>query len=126
MKIRNWLILAILTTLFASVASADCTPPGAAPAEFPDGSSATQDEMLAAKKQVDTYVNTARDYVSCIDSNEAVEMKKIRANDKMSKEDKDSRIKALEANRVARNKVVEQMHQTAKAFNAEIEKYNQR
>ena len=126
MKIRNWLFLTIIATFFAAAANADCTPPGAAPSQFPDGSKASQDEMLAAKKQVDTYVSNARDYVSCIDSNEAAALKEIRANDKISKDDKDSRIKALEEKRKARNKVVEQMHTAAKAFNAEIEKYNQR
>jgi len=41
-----------------------CDKPSA-PASFPDGKTASKDEMLAAKKEVDGYKRTMEEYISC-------------------------------------------------------------
>jgi len=51
--------------LAAAHANAACTYP-AAPGKFPDGSQATKDEMLAAKKLVVQYNTDMDTYLACI------------------------------------------------------------
>ena len=57
--------LVILAASMSSVAWADCTYPRA-PGKMPDGSSATRDEMVAAKKLVDQYNADMTTYLACI------------------------------------------------------------
>ena len=51
--------------LAAAQAHAACNYP-VAPGKFPDGNSATKEEMLAAKSQVVTYNKDMETYLSCI------------------------------------------------------------
>jgi len=51
--------------LAAAQAHAACNYP-VAPGKFPDGNSATKDEMLAAKSQVVTYNKDMETYLSCL------------------------------------------------------------
>jgi hypothetical protein len=57
--------LLVLAASMSSVAFADCTYPRA-PGKLPDGSSATRDDMVAAKKQVDQYNLDMTAYLTCI------------------------------------------------------------
>jgi succinate dehydrogenase/fumarate reductase flavoprotein subunit len=41
-----------------------CDKPSA-PSNFPDGKSASKDEMLAAKKEVDGFKRSMEEYISC-------------------------------------------------------------
>jgi hypothetical protein len=54
---------AVLCAVF-SVPAFACEKP-AAPASIPDGKKATKEEMLAAKKEVDTFKQAMDEYVTC-------------------------------------------------------------
>ena len=58
-------LFAILSLGAAAVAHADCTYPRA-PDRMPDGSSASLDDMKAAKGQVEKYNKDMEAYLSCI------------------------------------------------------------
>ena len=55
--------IAVLLAAFAVPAFA-CDKP-AAPASLPDGKSAAMDDMMAAKKAVDSYKKDMEEYLSC-------------------------------------------------------------
>jgi hypothetical protein len=61
---KSLLALAIAAS-FTTAAFADCTYPRA-PGKAPDGNVATREEMLAAKKLVDTYNASMTTYLECI------------------------------------------------------------
>lgn len=46
----------------------ECAAPGEAPT-IPDGTTATADQMKAARDGVQTYVNTLQDYQDCLELN---------------------------------------------------------
>jgi hypothetical protein len=58
--------LVSIAVLFAvcAVPAFGCDKPSA-PASIPDGKKATKEEMLAAKKEVDTFKQNMDEYVSC-------------------------------------------------------------
>ncbi len=58
--------LVSIAVLFAacSVPAFGCDKP-AAPGSIPDGKKATKEEMLAAKKEVDTFRQAMDEYVTC-------------------------------------------------------------
>jgi len=61
------LIALAAAAAFSSAAFADCTYPHT-PGKAPDGSKASRDEMLAAKKLVDQYNVDINKYLECIKS----------------------------------------------------------
>lgn len=123
-KPKTWLLATIIAGLFSSTAYAACHHPGEAPKNFPDGSSASQAAMLAAKKKVDEYMGSAQAYLKCMDSEDDAMQKYVQSHPKMDKKEKTRRMKAIEQRVKERNQVVDQMKSTASAFNAEIHKYN--
>lgn len=48
----------------AAVPAFGCDKP-ASPSAFPDGKTASKDEMMAAKKTVDSYKRSMEEYISC-------------------------------------------------------------
>lgn len=124
-KPKIWLLATIFAGIFSSSAFAACHNPGMAPSNFPDGSTATQKQMLAAKAKVDSYMGAAQAYIKCMDAEDDAMQKYIQDHPKMDKDKKAAHVKAIEAGVKERNKVVDQMKATAAAFNAEIHKYNQ-
>ena len=60
------LALAFTAALSAGTAYADCSYP-AAPANLPDGRTATLEEMVAGQKTVKEYDTAIKAYVDCID-----------------------------------------------------------
>jgi hypothetical protein len=58
---------AVLLVLLAMSlpAAADCVYPRA-PGRMPDGNTATREEMVTAKKQVDEYIASMNSYLDCI------------------------------------------------------------
>jgi hypothetical protein len=56
--------VAVLWAAFAVPAFAGCDKPSA-PAAIPDGKSAAMDDMMAAKKAVDTFKKDMEEYLSC-------------------------------------------------------------
>jgi len=64
MKKSSSLIVLLLASL-SSTAWAACNYP-AKPAKLPDGNTATRDEMVAGKKQVEQYNGDMNAYLACI------------------------------------------------------------
>lgn len=119
----KWVLAAAFAGILATTGHAECTAPSTPPKDFPDGSTANLDTMLAAKKQVDAYLKSAQGYVNCVDSEESAALKKLQANKDMDKDARAAKVKELEERRQKRNAVVDQMKATGDAFNAEIHKY---
>lgn len=69
--IRNSRLAAGLVTLAAIAVApsgyAACTSPKA-PGQFPDGTVATKDEMIAASKDVKAYMTEMDGYLKCVDT----------------------------------------------------------
>ena len=116
---KKWLYAALVCFALAPAAYADCTKPTNRPANFPDGSKADLDTMLASKQQVQDYIKSAQGYVDCMDKSENDAVKAMEAKGM----EKDDIMAALRERRKSRNDVVDQMQATGKAFNAEIHKY---
>ena len=55
----------LLAASLSTAAFADCTYPRA-PTKMPDGTSATRDDMIAGKKQVEQYNADMTTYLNCI------------------------------------------------------------
>ena len=60
------LLTAAAVVFAAGSAGAACNAPGPAPA-IPDGSTATLDQMKAAQKEVQAYVNVLQTYQDCME-----------------------------------------------------------
>ena len=58
---------ALVAVIALPAAARECTAPGPAPA-VPDGSSATADQMGAARGAVQGYVATLQDYQDCLEA----------------------------------------------------------
>lgn len=69
--IRNSTLVAGLVALASLAATssvyAACTYPKA-PGQFPDGTTASKDEMVAASKEVKAYMAQMDEYLKCVDS----------------------------------------------------------
>ncbi|HKI74545.1 MAG TPA: hypothetical protein VJ998_07875 [Pseudomonadales bacterium] len=116
--------LALLIAGLSSTAFAACPKPSDPPTNFPDGAKASRAEMMKAKESVDNYVASARDFIDCVDTDEAAELKKIDADTKMDKDTKAEKLKAIQDRHEQRNKVVSQMQAIANRFNDEVHKFN--
>jgi predicted outer membrane protein len=81
---KAWIPLTLVFALGAAVeAQADCTYPRA-PDHLPDGATASNDEMIAAKNDVNRYNNEMNAYLECI----KLEIQAVPKDPKMSKDDK--------------------------------------
>ncbi len=67
MKIARALCLMILTLSFAIPAMADCVYPQK-PADPPSGTTATRDQMIAAKQVTTKYSDDMKVYLNCLDA----------------------------------------------------------
>jgi hypothetical protein len=62
---KAWIPLTLVLALGTAAAHATCTYPSA-PAAPPDGSTATKDEMIAAKHDFDRYNGEMNSYLDCL------------------------------------------------------------
>jgi hypothetical protein len=62
---KSWIPLALALALGTTVAHADCTYPKS-PEAAPDGSTATLEQMVAAKHDFDRYNGDMNKYLDCI------------------------------------------------------------
>jgi hypothetical protein len=58
-------VLLVLLAMSLPAAAADCIYPRA-PGRMPDGNTASREEMVTAKKQVDDYIASMNGYLDCI------------------------------------------------------------
>jgi hypothetical protein len=117
MKKTSKLALAILPFVLATSAWADCSYPRA-PERFPDGSVATLEEMVAAKKQVEQYNKDMEAYLSCI---------KLEHDDSVAKqgtsltEDQKKQIATMHAQK--NDAAVDELQSVAARFNDQVRAY---
>ena len=108
--------LALSAAVFAAFASpafaADCPAPGPAPV-IPDGSTATAEQMNAAKAAVQSYVNALQSVQDCIEARIKMGQKSIKPDD-------------LQKMRDAGNAAVDQAQALAAAYVAQKKVFNNR
>lgn len=117
------MLAGLLAGILASAAHAACKEPSAPPSHFPDGSKANRATMLKAKKKVDAYITQGQAFLDCMDAGQEKAMAWIQAHPKMDKKEKAAKMKLISKGVDERNRVLDQMKATAKAFNDEIHKY---
>ena len=115
------MIRAVLTAVFFLSAPAvlACDYPSR-PAEIPDGSVASQDEMFVGVKAINAYQTAMQEYLDCIEADEKVAV--------TSTDDADDKAKKKRATMFNKkyNAAVEEMTLVVEQFNVEIRAYKQR
>lgn len=109
-------LFAILSLGAAAVAQADCSYPRA-PERMPDGSTASLDDMKAAKSQVEKYNKDMEAYLSCI---------KLEHDDAITKgtalsEDQKKQIAMMYAQK--NDAAVDELQAVAGRFNDQVKAY---
>ncbi len=107
---RTFLQLAAVPLLgmLALSAQADCPYPKA-PAQIPNGSSATEQEMIAAMQAFKAYNEEVKGFQSCLDAE---------AKEKSAAGVQTMQFKAMQAKKLAA--AVEELEAKAKAFNEQV------
>jgi hypothetical protein len=87
---KSWIPLALALALGANLAHADCTYPKS-PDAAPDGSTATLEQMIAAKHDFDRYNGDMNKYLDCIklemDAASPTDPSKLTAEEKKKADD---------------------------------------
>ena len=112
--------IAIAAVALSPLAQADCTYPRA-PAQLPDGNTATLDQMLAGQKAVNGYNEQMMAYLSCIKLERDNAEGQAGAN--LSKKQKQE-LDAIEIQK--HNAAVDQLHAVADQFNAQVKIFKAR
>ncbi|MBL8269588.1 hypothetical protein [Steroidobacter sp.] len=112
---------ALLAGLLTAVAAnAECSYPKA-PAGLPDGTTATQEEMVTGMKAIKEYNAQVTSYLSCLEG----EMNtRIEAAGPDAPADQVEQIKAIHTKR--HNAAVEELESTASRFNEQVKVYKSR
>jgi hypothetical protein len=114
------MLASLMTSLLATAANADCSYPKA-PSGLPDGSTATQEEMVGGMKTIKEYNTQVTEYLSCLDS----EMNtRIEAAGPDAPADHVEQIKAIHTKR--HNAAVEELESNAARFNEQVKVYKAR
>jgi hypothetical protein len=120
MKIRILSSILLTGLLSAGFAQAECIYPKA-PGSIPDGSTATEQEMIDGMKAVKEYNAQVTAYLSCLD----MEMQaRIDAAGAEAPPDQIAQIKAIQAKR--HNAAVEELESHANRFNEQVKLYKAR
>lgn len=109
--------LTLLAAVVAAPALADCTAPTIAIA-VPDGSTATMDQMLAAKHAISDSDAAVQKYDDCLKAEQ--DAKIAAGGDKMKDEEK---VKISAKTVELHNVVAEQLQKVADQFNVEVRAY---
>jgi hypothetical protein len=120
MNKRMKLTLMLAGLLATSVAAAECVYPKA-PANMPDGATATEEQMVAGMKAVKEYNGQVTAYLSCLE----MEMNaRIEAAGPDAPADQVAQIKAIHTKR--HNAAVEELEANAARFNEQVKTYKAR
>ena len=120
MKVQILSSLMLTGLLATGFANAECLYPKA-PASIPDGSTATEQEMVDGMKAVKEYNSAVTAYLSCLD----MEMQaRIDAAGAEAPPDQIAQIKAIQAKR--HNAAVEELEAHAARFNEQVKAYKAR
>lgn len=102
--------LAALLISGSSLAWADCTAPGNAPA-LPDGATASEADMLDGQAAVRDFVTETEEFLNCLDEQRAALVKNQKSKPDPAIE---------EATLLQYNAAVDEMQRVADAFNEQI------
>ncbi len=108
-------IAAAIASLVLSLPAIACDYPQ--PAEIPNGTTATRDEMLAGQQAVKDYIEAMEAYLACIEEEEQATLDTL---PDISDEDRVNRERALT---MKHNAAVEEMELVAARFNEEVRVY---
>ncbi len=114
LRILSGLALALI---MAAAANAECTYPKE-PSNTPDGSKATQDEMVAGMKSVKEYNGAVTAYLSCLEQEMGA---RIEAAGPDAPAEQIEQIKAIHTKR--HNAAVEALEQHAARFNEQVKAF---
>jgi hypothetical protein len=106
--------------LSVSAAHAECIYPKA-PSDMPNGSKATEEEMVAGMKAVKEYNTQVSGYLSCLDMQTESDIAAAGAD---AKPEKIAQIKAINAKR--HNAAVDELEAHAARFNEQVKAYKSR
>src|SRR5271156_2353834 len=114
---KAWIITTLALGLASGAAYADCSYPRA-PSSVPDGSTATKDQMIAAKHDFDRYNGEMNAYLDClkleIDAATPKDPKKLSPEDKKKADDQ---IKILDQKN---NAAVDELQAVVGRFNEQL------
>jgi hypothetical protein len=113
------LAIAFTATLAAGTAYADCPYP-TAPANLPDGRTATLDQMVAGQKAVKEYDTAIKSYVDCIDKE--LDASIAKGGDQLKPQQKTD-MQHVEAQK--HNAAIDQLQSVADRFNEQVKIYKQ-
>ena len=120
MKMRFVSGLLLAGLLFAGAAGAECVYPKA-PAQVPDGATATKDQMVEGMKGVKEYNAAVSEYLTCLEN----EMNaRVEAAGPDAPADQFEQIKAIHNKR--HNAAVEELEAHAARFNEQVKVYKSR
>ncbi|NNF49322.1 MAG: hypothetical protein HKN65_05665 [Woeseiaceae bacterium] len=88
--------------------------------EFPDGMTATRDQMVASKKAVQSYIADMESYLSCIEAREAESQIAMGTVDEGTKRQRSAMFDKKY------NAAIEAMNLVAEEFNVQLRAYNAR
>lgn len=114
------LAIACTAALGTGAAYADCPYP-TAPANLPDGRTATMEEMVAGQKAVKEYDTAIKSYVDCIDKE--LDDSIAKAGDKLKPQQK-SDMQKVEAQK--HNAAIDQLQSVADRFNEQVKVFKTR
>ncbi|HET7922549.1 MAG TPA: hypothetical protein VFM15_07330 [Gammaproteobacteria bacterium] len=117
-KILSGLLLTGLLT--AGFAQAECIYPKA-PASIPDGSTATEQEMITGMKAIKEYNTEVTAYLSCLDMELQARIDALGAD---APADQVAQVKAIQAKR--HNAAVDELESHAARFNEQVKTYKAR
>lgn len=110
----------VLGMLMAAAAQAECNYPKE-PSGLPDGSTATQEEMVAGMKTVKEYNNAVTEYLGCLEQ----EMNaRVEAAGPDAPAEQIEQIKAIHTKR--HNAAVDALEQNAARFNEQVKTFKAR
>lgn len=116
------LILAVsLALVHLSVAAEECMKPAAPP--IPDGSTATEEELLGAREKLMAFLAEGEDYRGCMDEKLAALQD---SHEDASKEEQGTIAKMYEALTTAYNKQVDEEQAAGDAFNKAVKAFKAR
>ena len=117
---KAWIPLTLALTLGSVAHAEDCTYPRS-PDTIPDGSTATMDQMMAAKNDVSRYSTEMNAYLDCV--SRQIDAAKPKEGTKLSKDEKakaEGQVKILTQKHDA---AVDELHAVADRFNVQVKAY---
>jgi hypothetical protein len=109
--------LTLLAVMFAGQSMADCAAP-TPKITIPNGSKASKDEMIAVKRQLNTYNEDVKNYGTCMQTAQDAEI--AAGGDKLTDEQKQAIAKRYVDKS---NAEVDKLQKLADKFNAELKAY---